>query len=120
MLLAMGVRGLLILVALQALPAPTQPKTLAQLRDEAWPLVEARCGKCHSKASPKVSPRALAVFDADRKDWSSRLSKAQLSFALERFKGNGASTAEMERVTALVEAELAIRNLGAPETTKPR
>ncbi len=119
MLLAVGVRGSVLLVALQALPAPPQPKTLAQLRDEAWPLVEARCGKCHSKASPKVSPRALAVFNADRKDWSSRLSKAQLSFALERFKGVGMSTAEMERVTALVEAELANRNSEAPEVTKP-
>ncbi len=108
MLLAAWLRGNLILVGFQALLTPP-PRTLAQLRDEVHPLVEARCGKCHSKASPKVVPRALAVFDADRPDWCARLSKAQLSFALERFKGVGVSTAELERVTALVEAELASR-----------
>ena len=109
MSLAAWLEGLLVLVGSQALPTPPPPKTLAELRDEVHPLVEARCGKCHSKASPKVVPRALAVFDAERQDWSARLSKAQLSFALERFKGVGASAAEMERLTALVEAELASR-----------
>jgi hypothetical protein len=109
MLLGALLRGVLILMGLQALSAPPPPRTLAQLREEVQPLVEARCGKCHSKASPKVMPRALAVFDADKQDWTARLSKAQLSFALERFKGVGASTVEMERVTALVEAELASR-----------
>jgi hypothetical protein len=109
MLIAVGLRGFGILFGLQALPAAPPPKTLAELRDEVRPVVAARCGQCHSKASPKVMARALAVFDSDRKDWSARLSKAQLSFALERFKGMSMSTADMERVTALVEAELASR-----------
>ena len=104
-----ALRGLLLLLGFQALAAPPPPKTLAQLREDAWPVVEARCGKCHSKASPKVMPRALAVFDADQRDWSARLTKAQLSFALQRFGGVGASKVEMERVTALVEAEAATR-----------
>jgi hypothetical protein len=109
MLLAVGLRGIALLVGFQALLAAPPPKTLAQLRDEVRPVVGARCGQCHSKVSPKVMPRAFAVFDSDRQDWSARLSKAQLAFALERFKGLSMSTADMERVTALVEAELASR-----------
>ena len=109
MLLSVALRAVAILAGFQALLATRPTKTLAQLRAEVQPLVAARCGQCHSKTSPKVMPRALAVFDSDRQDWSGRLSKAQLSFALDRFKGMSMSTADLDRVTELVEAELASR-----------
>lgn len=109
MLLSAALRAVAILAGLQALLATVPTKTLAELRAEVQPVVAARCGQCHSKTSPKVMPRAFAVFDSDRQDWSARLSKAQLSFTLDRFKGMSMSTADWDRVTALIEAELASR-----------
>ena len=107
--LAQWLVGLVLLLGIQPAPGAPPPKSLAQARAEAKPLVEANCGKCHSKSSPKVMPRALAVFDADRADWAGRLTKAQFSFALERFKGVGATPADLEIVSALFAAEIASR-----------
>jgi hypothetical protein len=106
-----------VLLALQGVPAPptaAPPKSLAQLREDVQPLVAGHCGKCHSPASPKVMPAALKVFDSDQRDWAARLSQHQLAFVLERFKGVGASPKEMERVTTLVDAELASRTDAPP------
>jgi cytochrome c5 len=97
-------------IGLRAMAAPASPsEALVKLRDEARPLVAARCGMCHSKASPKAIPAALAVFDIDRADWTSRMSKLQLPKILDRFKGPKIPSADIEKVTAYVEAELASR-----------
>jgi fructosamine-3-kinase len=101
-----------VLLALEAAPSPptaAPPKSLAQLREDVQPLVAGHCGKCHSPASPKVMAAALKVFDSDQRDWAARLSQHQLDFVLERFKDVGASPKETERVTTLVDAELASR-----------
>lgn len=106
--LAVGLGAAFVLLGTGAAPAPaSSPKTLVQLRVEVQPLVAARCGKCHSSSSPKAIPGAVAVFDADRPDWSAGLSKARLPIVLQRFKG--APPADIERVTVLIEAELAAR-----------
>ena len=110
-------KAVVVLIALQAapaLPSASSPKSLAQLREDAQPLVAGHCGKCHSPVSPNVMPTALKVFDSDKRDWAARLSQHQLAFVVERFKGVGASPEEMERVTALVDAELASRKDAPP------
>jgi hypothetical protein len=108
--LGLGLRGIVTLLLLQALPAPASPSdTLVQLRDEARPLIAARCGSCHSKSSSKAKAAALTVFDTDRMDWTSRMSKAQLRKILERYRGPDIPSADLQHVTAYVEAELASR-----------
>jgi mono/diheme cytochrome c family protein len=87
----------------------TSPPTLIQLRDEARQLVSVRCGMCHSGTSPKALPGALKVYDIDQVDWTKRMSDAQVKKVLQRFRGPAIPQAEIDRVTAYVEAELVSR-----------
>ena len=93
-------------------PASSSP-TLDQLRDDARPLINNRCGSCHSGTSPKAMPAALKVYDIDRVDWTKQMSDTQVKFILERFRGPAITKGEIDRVTAYVEAELASRKARA-------
>ena len=88
---------------------PPAPATLIQLRDDARQLVRTHCGVCHSATSPKALPGALKVYDTDQADWTRRMSDAQVSKILQRFRGPAIPQNEIDRVTAYVEAELASR-----------
>jgi len=103
----LGALALLVGAAPPSPGAPAGAERLTQLREQARLLAAGRCGNCHSSKSPRALPKALKAFDIERSNWTSTLSDAQLGFVLERFKG--APPADIERVTAYVEAELAER-----------
>jgi DNA-binding transcriptional regulator YdaS (Cro superfamily) len=89
-------------------PAASTP-TLTQLREGVRPLVSARCGMCHSATSPKALPGALKVYDIDQVNWTERMTDTQVKNILQRFRGPAIPQAEVDRVTAFVDAELASR-----------
>jgi hypothetical protein len=55
---------------------------LALLRAEVREVIRPSCGSCHTSSLPTAKPKAVAVFDLTRDDWSSSMTSEQLkSFA---------------------------------------
>jgi mono/diheme cytochrome c family protein len=87
------------------------------LRDDARLILERHCGACHVRDYPTALPGALAVYDLRERDWSVRMSDAQLHSAEWRLgeplppegSTNDVTPEERARFTRYVEAELARR-----------
>lgn len=54
------------------------------LRERSRAILEASCGTCHLPELDTSLPAALAVFDLSERDWSARMSDAQLRDAESR------------------------------------
>jgi hypothetical protein len=88
-----------------------------RLREEARVVLEDSCGQCHVGTYQTALPRALAIFDLSEKDWSARMSKAQLESARWRLtqplppdgEENHVSLHDRELFSRFVDAELARR-----------
>jgi hypothetical protein len=97
------------------------------LRESARELLDQNCGECHTRGLPTALPRALAVYDLTRLDWSRDMTDAQLREAERRLRepmaptrGEGevrsvrATDVERGRFHRFVEVETARRSLGGP------
>jgi hypothetical protein len=62
----------------------TTTEAIDVLRESARETLGANCGACHTRGLPTALPRALAVFDLDRLDWSTRMTDDQLREAQRR------------------------------------
>jgi hypothetical protein len=76
-------------------------------RDEARAVLDKHCGSCHREDSPRADPRALAVFNLKKPDWSASMSDERLRKARGRL--SAATPDELLRFDAFVAAELARR-----------
>jgi len=101
---------LLLLTGLSMAATPATTDSLDQLRAEARQLAAGHCGECHSSKGDHPMPKALRVFDTEKANWSAGLSEEKLHNFLSRFKSfKNVSPAEVERISAFVDAELAAR-----------
>jgi len=98
----------------------------ARAEDRARPVIEKHCGACHFPDAPKANPKALAVFDLSKPDWSATMTPAQLRNCVDRIRnllpaagddktatdrafalfGGPATPAEVATVKAFVDAQL--------------
>jgi hypothetical protein len=88
-----AVRSLLVLALLGAscrsrVPPAAAAADFPQLREQARLVLEAHCGECHLQGYDSTRPGALAIFDLDEPDWSSRMSERQLRSVVVRIKND--------------------------------
>ena len=67
----------------KAIPGISQAP-LDLLRESARDTLDANCAECHTKGLATALPRALRVFDLTERDWSVRMTDAQLREAARR------------------------------------
>jgi hypothetical protein len=61
------------------------------------------CTSCHDSASPDRDPKALSVFDLDRRDWPRQIPAPKLPSVARRLKQKGATPEELAEVAAFIE-----------------
>jgi mono/diheme cytochrome c family protein len=68
------------------------------LADRTREIIRPTCGSCHTTSSPQAQPKALAIYDLDRPDWGTTMSRKRLA----KFSGRIAAKPNFsaaERVT---------------------
>jgi hypothetical protein len=93
---------------------------------EARAIVDHYCAKCHDGSRATAKPAALAVFDLRDRDWTARMTDAQLREAPVRLAGTRGPTrdtpatpSEVATLRVLVDGRLAARSSAGLAATEP-
>jgi hypothetical protein len=84
---------------------------IAHAEDRARPVIEKHCGACHRPDSLQANPKALAIFDLSKLDWSATMTPAQLRNCVERVRNLLPAPSDDKRAT-----ERAFDLFGGPAT----
>lgn len=95
---------------LQGRSDAADPESPEMLRESARAVLGRNCGECHTSTLPTALPRALAVYDLARPEWSRRMSADQLREAERRLHEPIAPTLGEDEARPVVVSEEELRS----------